>query len=148
MAVNIGLILASLLSILLQSTLSKQQMLVWGWRIPFIISSLTAIMGYFMRLGLPEPPAFIKAVEEEEKAIQADNTEAGTNAQAVAGKPAARDRSPDASLVIDDTPPASGDAEKRAANKVRVIRGSCLILTLLRLVMHDCCCFVSVTSPT
>jgi MHS family proline/betaine transporter-like MFS transporter len=45
MMVNVGLGLASLLSLVLQATLSKEAMLEWGWRVPFLAAGVTAIIG-------------------------------------------------------------------------------------------------------
>jgi MFS family permease len=45
MMVNVGLALASLLSLILQATLDKQAMLEWGWRVPFLAAGVTAVIG-------------------------------------------------------------------------------------------------------
>lgn len=34
---------------------------VWGWRIPFALSFFTALMGAYLRQGMPEPHAFLEA---------------------------------------------------------------------------------------
>ena len=54
---------------LLQHTVSAENMLIWGWRIPFILASLTAILGYFLRRGMPEPAAFLAAARAEKKTL-------------------------------------------------------------------------------
>lgn len=38
-----------------QATVSDYNMLVWGWRIPFLLAFFTAILGFYLRLGMPEP---------------------------------------------------------------------------------------------
>ena len=61
MSVNAGMILATLLVILLQNTLTEKQMLRWGWRVPFLCAFATALLGAFLRRGMPEPHAFLTA---------------------------------------------------------------------------------------
>jgi MFS family permease len=36
----------------------------WGWRIPFLLSFVLVIVGLYVRLGVEEPPVFLKAREE------------------------------------------------------------------------------------
>lgn len=67
MAVNIGMILATLLVMLLENTTTSYEMQVWGWRIPFCLAFLTAILGYWLRAGLPEPKTFLAAVRSEKE---------------------------------------------------------------------------------
>lgn len=43
---------------LLTSLLSEQQLLDWGWRIPFFIAGPLGLFGLYMRLKLEETPAF------------------------------------------------------------------------------------------
>jgi MFS family permease len=57
-----GLILATLVFIPI-STLSEEQLLSWGWRIPFFMSAIVVAVGFWVRRTLSETPAF----EEEKK---------------------------------------------------------------------------------
>ena len=41
------------------------QFLVWGWRIPFLISIVMVGVGLWIRLGILETPVFQKVIEEE-----------------------------------------------------------------------------------
>jgi len=59
-----GFFLASL-AVLFFSWLSGDQFLVWGWRIPFLISIIMVGIGLWIRLGILETPVFRKVVEEE-----------------------------------------------------------------------------------
>ena len=59
-----GFFLASL-AVLFFSWLSGDQFLVWGWRIPFLISIIMVGVGLWIRLGILETPVFRKVVEEE-----------------------------------------------------------------------------------
>lgn len=63
--------------------LSADNMQVYGWRIPFLLAFGTAVLGYWLRAGLPEPKTFLAAAraekELEEKAKMADgDTDATT----------------------------------------------------------------------
>jgi MFS family permease len=59
-----GLFLANL-AVLFFSWLSGDQFLVWGWRIPFLLSIVMVGIGLWIRLGIAETPVFRKVVEEE-----------------------------------------------------------------------------------
>jgi len=41
--------------------------LVWGWRIPFLMSIVMVLVGLYARLKLQETPVFVRAVERGEK---------------------------------------------------------------------------------
>jgi MFS family permease len=58
-----GLILATLVFLPI-SALPEDQLLSWGWRIPFFLSAVVVVVGFWVRRTLPETPAF----KEEEKA--------------------------------------------------------------------------------
>jgi MFS family permease len=58
-----GLLLANL-AVLLFSLLSGPSFLVWGWRIPFLLSLLLVFIGLWIRLGIIETPAFQRLVSE------------------------------------------------------------------------------------
>jgi MFS family permease len=60
-----GLILATLVFLPL-SALPDEQLLSWGWRIPFFLSALVVAVGMWVRRSLPETPAF----EQEEGAAR------------------------------------------------------------------------------
>ncbi len=57
-----GLLLANL-AVLAVSWWSGDQFLVWGWRVPFILSALLIGVGLYIRLGVEETPAFASLVE-------------------------------------------------------------------------------------
>jgi MFS family permease len=57
-----GLILATLVFIPI-SALPEDQLLSWGWRVPFFLSAVVVAVGFWVRRTLPETPAF----EAEEK---------------------------------------------------------------------------------
>jgi MFS family permease len=59
-----GLFLANL-AVLFFSWLSGDQFLVWGWRIPFLLSIVMVGIGLWIRLGISETPVFQKVIDEE-----------------------------------------------------------------------------------
>jgi len=62
-----GLILANLV-FLLVALLPEDQLLSWGWRIPFFLSAVVVAVGYWVRRSLPETPEFQKVEEAHEVA--------------------------------------------------------------------------------
>lgn len=56
--VGMGAMLSALINYVLTSHLTTQQMLAWGWRIPFLYGGLLAIIGFMMRRHLEETPLF------------------------------------------------------------------------------------------
>jgi metabolite-proton symporter len=58
-----GLFLANL-AVLAFSQMSGEQLLAWGWRIPFALSLLLVGVGLYIRLGILETPIFAKLLAE------------------------------------------------------------------------------------
>src|SRR6202162_5509557 len=58
-----GLLLANI-AVLVFSRISGDQFLVWGWRIPFMLSIIMVAVGLYIRLGILETPAFRRLVAE------------------------------------------------------------------------------------
>ncbi|WP_028080986.1 MFS transporter [Solimonas soli] len=63
----LGFICSGGIFLLLSELLSDTQFFAWGWRIPFIASSLLVLMGLYVRLKISETPAFQKALDREER---------------------------------------------------------------------------------
>jgi MFS family permease len=59
-----GLLLANI-AVLVFSRISGDQFLVWGWRIPFMLSIVMVAVGLYIRLGILETPAFRRLVAEK-----------------------------------------------------------------------------------
>jgi MFS family permease len=59
-----GLLLANI-AVLVFSRISGDQFLVWGWRIPFMLSIVMVGVGLYIRLGILETPAFRRLVNEK-----------------------------------------------------------------------------------
>jgi MFS family permease len=58
-----GLLLANI-AVLVFSRISGDQFLVWGWRIPFLLSIVMIAIGLYIRLGIMETPVFRRIVAE------------------------------------------------------------------------------------
>jgi MFS family permease len=61
----LGFIAANGLFLLLGLWLSEEQFMSWGWRLPFVASSVLVILGLWVRLKLGETPEFKAALEAE-----------------------------------------------------------------------------------
>ncbi|WP_211439227.1 MFS transporter [Corynebacterium glutamicum] len=64
-----GILLASL-AFMLVALLPDEQLLSWGWRIPFLASIVVAILGLYIRATLPDAEVFQKGKEEETGQIE------------------------------------------------------------------------------
>jgi hypothetical protein len=40
-------------------------MMEWGWRVPFLCASATALLGAALRKNMPEPHAFLSAARQQ-----------------------------------------------------------------------------------
>ena len=58
-----GLFLSNL-AVLASSTLSGDQFLTWGWRLPFMLSLILVGLGLYIRLGILESPVFTRLATE------------------------------------------------------------------------------------
>lgn len=61
----VGFILSNLLFVLLSVQLTPEQFMAWGWRVPFLLSSVLVVVGLWVRLKLMESPAFQKVLDEQ-----------------------------------------------------------------------------------
>jgi len=57
-SVIIGLIIGSGISALISFLVSAEQLEAWGWRIPFLLSSVGSVIGAYMRRTLADPHEF------------------------------------------------------------------------------------------
>lgn len=63
----LGFILSSGTFLILTNTLSNQDFLDWGWRIPFVASALLVFIGLYVRLKLSETPKFMEVIEKNQQ---------------------------------------------------------------------------------
>jgi MFS transporter, MHS family, proline/betaine transporter len=55
---QVGALLGSGVGALVASNLTDEALHQWGWRIPFLLGSLIAVVGWYVRAHIPESPAF------------------------------------------------------------------------------------------
>ncbi len=63
--VPVGMILATLVLFVLRSSMSAEAFLEWGWRIPFLLSVVLIVIGYFIRSAVAESPVFKHMIERK-----------------------------------------------------------------------------------
>jgi MFS family permease len=63
--VPVGMILATGVLFLLRSSMSPEAFLEWGWRIPFLLSVVLIVVGYFIRSAVAESPVFKRMIERK-----------------------------------------------------------------------------------
>lgn len=61
MTILAGQLLALFTLIILQNILTEEQLYDWGWRVPFFIGSVLALMIFIIRRGMAETQSFINA---------------------------------------------------------------------------------------
>jgi len=63
----IGFICSAGIFLVLTDAMNDAQFFAWGWRVPFLLSSLLVIVGLYVRLKLHETPAFLRAIDRNER---------------------------------------------------------------------------------
>ena len=63
----IGLFLSIAAFLLISNSLSEADLFAWGWRVPFLASTLLVAVGLWIRLSLAETPAFRRSLERNER---------------------------------------------------------------------------------
>ncbi|OYY58502.1 MAG: MFS transporter [Polynucleobacter sp. 35-46-207] len=61
----LGILVSTLQIALLQSWLSPEEFLSWGWRVPFWISIILLIVAFKVRMALEETPIFLKLSQSD-----------------------------------------------------------------------------------
>jgi metabolite-proton symporter len=59
----VGFFLSGGVFLLLSQTLTDRQFLAFGWRVPFLASSVLVLLGLYVRLAIHETPAFRRVIE-------------------------------------------------------------------------------------
>jgi MFS transporter, MHS family, proline/betaine transporter len=72
-----GLLVGSAMGGLLGAVLSEDALNAWGWRIPFILGMVVALVGLYLRLRVEDTPAF-RIVEEKNEVTDAPVKESFT----------------------------------------------------------------------
>src|SRR5471032_1496625 len=65
-----GQLIALGVLIVLQMTLTTEQLYAWGWRIPFVIGALCAVVALYLRRGMEETESFTKKEKAKESAMR------------------------------------------------------------------------------
>jgi MFS family permease len=65
--VPVGNMLATIVLIVLTSTLSDAVFLSWGWRVAFWLSAVVVLIGYYIRTKVTDAPIFVAAQREAEE---------------------------------------------------------------------------------
>ena len=63
----LGFLLSGLTFLLLSRWLSNSQFFAFGWRLPFLVSSVLVLVGFYVRLLLTETPVFERSVRQAER---------------------------------------------------------------------------------
>ena len=64
----LGLLLASGVMAIMTAIAPGDQFLAWGWRIPFLLSVVLILIGYYVRRNVEESPVFAELAARKEKA--------------------------------------------------------------------------------
>lgn len=66
---SVGLFLANLTAFGLSAALPREAFLAWGWRVPFLVSGVLIVVGFWLRSRVAETPAFerLRAVDAIER---------------------------------------------------------------------------------
>ncbi|WP_392563903.1 MFS transporter [Orbus wheelerorum] len=64
---SIGFLMSNAVFLIVTLSLSNEQFLEWGWRIPFILSAVLVIIGLYIRLKLVESPIFAKTLSAKKQ---------------------------------------------------------------------------------
>lgn len=65
--VPIGLLLASIMLALMAQIAPGDAFLAWGWRVPFLLSFVLIVVGYWVRRRVEESPVFTEIAERKEE---------------------------------------------------------------------------------
>ncbi|WP_166906686.1 MFS transporter [Mycobacterium sp. DL440] len=65
--VPVGNMLATVVLLVLTSTLSDSDFLSWGWRVAFWLSAVVVLIGYYIRTKVTDAPIFVAAQQEAEQ---------------------------------------------------------------------------------
>ncbi|EKE00587.1 MAG: MFS type sugar transporter [uncultured bacterium] len=66
-AIGLGGAFGSFVIWMITKILSDAQMLAWGFRLPFLLGGVLALVGFFIRKHIPETPAFLAMKESTSK---------------------------------------------------------------------------------
>ncbi|MGW0036816.1 MFS transporter [Gordonia sp. NPDC003376] len=65
---SLGAFLAGVTVLVLTTTLSSEQLLSWGWRVPFLVGFALVVVAVYVRAGLDESPVFTADIGQNARA--------------------------------------------------------------------------------
>lgn len=65
--VPVGNLLATVVLLILTTTLPESSFLSWGWRVAFWLSAVVVLVGYYIRTKVTDAPIFVAAQQEVER---------------------------------------------------------------------------------
>ena len=66
-AVPVGNMLATVVLLIMTTTLPEAAFLSWGWRVAFWLSAIIVLIGYYIRTKITDAPIFVAAQQEAEQ---------------------------------------------------------------------------------
>ncbi|OCG06506.1 MFS transporter [Gilliamella sp. wkB178] len=66
---SLGILLGSLVSTVINKNITPQQMIDWGWRIPFIIGGIFGLIAMYLRRWLKETPIFLAIQKRKQQEL-------------------------------------------------------------------------------
>ena len=69
-----GYLLGAVIVTVADATMSEQQLLDWGWRLPFFVALPLGVVGVYLRTRLADTPAYLALEKEAEEREKADRT--------------------------------------------------------------------------
>ncbi|OCG26044.1 MFS transporter [Gilliamella sp. wkB108] len=66
---SLGILLGSLVSTVINKNVTPQQMIDWGWRLPFIIGGIFGLIAMYLRRWLKETPIFLAIQKRKQQEL-------------------------------------------------------------------------------
>ena len=71
MGTPIGLLLASGIMALMSALAPGEAFYAWGWRVPFLLSIVLILVGYWVRRRVEESPVFVELADRKQWSVSA-----------------------------------------------------------------------------
>ena len=66
---SLGILIGSLVSTVMNKSISPEQLIDWGWRIPFIIGGIFGLIAMYLRRWLKETPIFLEIQKRKQQEL-------------------------------------------------------------------------------
>jgi len=77
MGTNCGTLSATAIGAVMFFALDREELVAWGWRVPFLASVVVMIFAIWLRMNLKESPVFEKVNDESSPVVTAEETSLG-----------------------------------------------------------------------